>query len=265
MQLCLPAFVRRRDEAGPIGIVGSLASRAGPRQHDALMANDEPRRARRFRAVLFDFGDTLFSRAAGARALVEVAAGLGVVVTDERATALWRHILDRAITPEEMALARDLSAEAHRREWTRLYSLADEITPGIGAALYAREIDPRGWMPHPDAVATLDRLRGSGCMIGVVSDTGWDIRPVFALAGLLDRIDSFVLSFEHGAVKPAAELFLAACSDLGVAPEEVLMVGDNPTTDGGAARAGLTVLVLPVGAATRRGALDPVLDLVLAG
>jgi HAD superfamily hydrolase (TIGR01509 family) len=227
------------------------------------MANDASR-ARRLRAVLFDFGDTLFSRAAGPRAVVDVAAGLGVAVSDERATALWKHILDRAVSPEEMALARDLSPEAHRREWTRLYSLADDLAPGMGERLYGREIDPGGWKAHPDAARTLDRLRRAGCRIGVVSDTGWDIRPVFGRAGLLDLVDAFVLSFEHGAVKPAPALFLAACSELSVAPEETLMVGDNPTTDGGAARAGLTALILPGDAAIRPGSLDPVLHLVLA-
>jgi HAD superfamily hydrolase (TIGR01509 family) len=218
----------------------------------------------RFRAVLFDFGDTLFTRGAGARALVEAAAGLGVAVSDERATELWRHILARAVSPEEMALARDLSSAAHRREWTRLYSLADEIAPGLGTALYGREIDPRGWKAHPDARHTIERLRRAGCKVGVVSDTGWDIRPVFALAGLLDLVDVFVLSFEHGAVKPAPALFLSACSELGVSPAETLMIGDNPTTDGGAARAGLTALILPTDAATDAGYLDPVLHLVLA-
>lgn len=217
----------------------------------------------RFRAALFDFGDTLFARAAGARALIETAAALGAEVDEERALALWQRILARAISPEEMALARDLSAEAHRREWTRLYSMADEIAPGMGPALYAREIEPSRWAPHPDARAVLERLRRAGVAIGVVSDTGWDIRPVFARAGLEALVDVFVLSFEHGAVKPTPALFTAACDALGVAPGETLMIGDNPITDGGAVRAGLTVLLLPPDAATRPRALDQVLPLVL--
>lgn len=219
-------------------------------------------RASGFRAVLFDFGDTLFTRAAGARAIVETAAELGARVEPERAAVLWCEILARAVTPEEMALARDLSPEAHRREWTRLYSLADEIAPGMGAALYARETDPARWAPHPDARRILLELRQDGLAIGVVSDTGWDIRPVFTLAGLGELIDAFVLSFEHSAVKPAPELFLSACAALRVAPSEALMVGDNPVTDGGAVRAGLPVLLLPAKSITRPGGLDPVLHLV---
>lgn len=217
----------------------------------------------RLRAVLFDFGDTLFRRAAGARAIVEEAAKLGVDVAPEPAERLWREILARAIAPEEMALARDLSAAAHRREWTRLYSMADELAPGMGAALYARETDPGRWAAHPDARWVLEELRAAGVAIGVVSDTGWDIRPVFDRAGMRHLIDAFVLSFEHGAVKPAPELFLAACTTLGVAPAEALMVGDNPLTDGGAVRGGLPVLLLPAEAILQRGGLEPVIRLVL--
>jgi HAD superfamily hydrolase (TIGR01509 family) len=217
----------------------------------------------RFRAVLFDFGDTLFARAGGARAVVETAAALGAEVDEARAASLWRRILTRAVSAEEMALARDRSAEAHRREWTRLYAMAEEIAPGMAAALYAREIDASRWTPHPDARSVLERLRRAGVRIGVVSDTGWDIRPVFALAGFDRLVDAFVLSFEHGVVKPAPALFTAACAALAIAPAETLMVGDNAVTDGGAVRAGLTVLLLPPEAATRPRALDPVLHLVL--
>lgn len=45
---------------------------------------------------------------------------------------------------------------------------------------------------------------------------------------------------EHGAAKPAASIFHAACTRLGLAPEHVLHVGDDPWLDiAGAAEAGL--------------------------
>ena len=47
-------------------------------------------------------------------------------------------------------------------------------------------------------------------------------------------------SREHGAAKPQASIFLAACARLGHAPGEVLHVGDHVEADvAGAARAGL--------------------------
>ena len=101
--------------------------------------------------------------------------------------------------------------------------------------------------------------------VGVVSDTGWDIRPVFVHHGLDRFVDAFVLSCEHGDVKPAPGLFLAACAALGVAPEHTLMVGDNPLSDGGAVDAGMSTLLLPVAEPGRRRGLDAVLRLVGLG
>ena len=61
-----------------------------------------------------------------------------------------------------------------------------------------------------------------------------------ARMGLAHHFSAFVHSREHGAAKPEASIFLAACERLGCAPGEVLHVGDHPEADVvGAARAGL--------------------------
>jgi putative hydrolase of the HAD superfamily len=95
-----------------------------------------------------------------------------------------------------------------------------------------------------------------------VSDTGWDVQQVFAEYDFDRYVRTYVMSFQHGATKPAPQLFHRACDDLGVAPRETLMVGDNYLTDGGAAAAGLTALVLPpVPTGSPRG-LDVVLRIL---
>src|SRR5205085_474493 len=176
------------------------------------------------RAVLFDFGDTLFGRTGAHRAIVQAAAELGEPVDEPTARALWAEIQARARTPEELARGRDLSPDAHRACWTALYSRLDEVVPGLGKALYEREIDPLGWEPFPDSELVLRTLRSAGVPVGVVSDTGWDIRPVFAAHGLTELVDVFALSCEHGVTKPAPPLFEAACAGLGVAPAQTLVV-----------------------------------------
>jgi FMN phosphatase YigB (HAD superfamily) len=198
-----------------------------------------------FGAVLFDFGDTLFQRRGGYLAVVDAAGQLGADVSDAAAARLWDAIQTEARTPAELAKGRDLDPDRHREAWTDLYRRADAVAPGMAEILYQREIDPASWIPFSDTMWALGSLRLAGVPIGVVSDTGFDIRPVFALAGCLDDIGSFVLSYEHGIAKPAPALFVAACAELGVTPAETLMVGDNPLTDGGAAAAGLTAVVLP--------------------
>ena len=213
-------------------------------------------------AVLFDFGETLFSRGDGPQAVVDLARERGVEVDLARAGELWDEIQSRGRSPEEMAKGRDLSASAHRACWTALYALADVLAGGVGEALYEREISPAGWTPVPDAEPTLRALRRAAVPVGVVSDAGWDIRPVFAHHGLLELVDAFVLSYEHGAVKPAPGLFAAGSSALGVTPEQTLVVGDNALADGGAVDAGLPVLLLPVAEPGRPRGLDAVLRLL---
>lgn len=196
-------------------------------------------------AVLFDFGDTLFRRAGEARGIVEIGEAHDCSIDAGAAAAVWEQIHERAKSPEEIALARDLSPEAHRREWTRLFSMADGLLPGMGRALYERETDPEKWVPYSDTRSCLEDVRDRGAKVAVVSDTGWDIRSVFSTHGLDAFVDVWVLSYEHGAVKPAAELFQSACNQLKVAPQDAIMVGDNAMTDGGAAAVGIPTLILP--------------------
>ena len=214
----------------------------------------------RLRAVLWDFGDTLFRRAGEHRSIMDAAASLGHTVDEETARRLWADIQTAARSAEERAKGRDLSAELHRLCWTALYRAADVIGAGLAEALYEMEADPKRWLPYADTVPVVDELAARGVPMGVVSDTGFDIRPIFENHGL--RMQTFVLSYEHGALKPAPELFQLACRDLDVEPSETLMVGDNPITDAGAILSGLPTYLLPPAADRPERGLDAVLRII---
>jgi HAD superfamily hydrolase (TIGR01509 family) len=218
-----------------------------------------------FDAVLFDAGDTLVRLPAEPGALLLAAAeDLGVPVDPSAAEEVWRRVLAGAGTPEELAKGRDLSPGRHRTVWTDLYarSGADDLAPGLSDALYAVTVDPASWEAFPDAVPTLRALRSRGVRVGVVSDTGFDLRPVFDRLQLSPWLDTVVLSCEHGACKPEPRVFRNVCAELGVEPAATLMVGDNPLTDGGAVAAGLAVLLLPAPTAAGARGLGHVLSLV---
>ena len=200
------------------------------------------------RGVLFDVGDTLVRLDAGAGALVGRAArALGVEVDPEAAAGVWSRVLVEASTPEELGKGRDLSLDRHREVWTELYRRcgADELAPNLAAAVYDATVRADGWIAFPDALEVLRGLKRAGIPVGVVSDTGFDLRPVLRRTGLAPYLDTVLMSYEHGRCKPDVGVFRAACQALGVDPARVLMVGDNPHTDGGAAPAGLTTLLLP--------------------
>ncbi len=195
-------------------------------------------------AVLFDWGDTLFRKPSAPDVIVEFARERGLWVDRGRAERLWNELWEASKTAEEHAKGRDLSPEGHRRVWTELLARAEALVPGVATVLYERVMDPARWRPYADAGPTLRALRQRGVKVGVVSNVPSDLRPFFARHGLADLVDAFVLSGEQGVAKPDPALFLAACRALGTRPDQTLMVGDDPVSDGGAARAGLRLHVL---------------------
>jgi putative hydrolase of the HAD superfamily len=131
--------------------------------------------------------------------------------------------------------------------WVALYSDAgcERLAPGLSEELYALTVSAESWEAFPDTVPTLKALQDRGLRVGVVSDTGFDLRPALDLLGLSPFLDAVVMSYEYGVCKPAPKVFRTACDQLRVHPERTLMVGDNPLTDSGAVAAGMYVFLLP--------------------
>ena len=72
-----------------------------------------------------------------------------------------------------------------------------------------------------------------------------DLRPEFRAADLDRFVDAYVLSFEHSMQKPDAAMFDLALGALGLQARDVIMVGDDPRRDGGAALVGIRTLLVP--------------------
>ena len=79
---------------------------------------------------------------------------------------------------------------------------------------------------------------------------------------MAELIHTFVLSGEHGTIKPELRLFELALDAVGVTPDRALMVGDNYLNDGAAIDAGIRTLLLPpVPSGASRG-LSMIVELV---
>ncbi|WP_406151149.1 HAD family hydrolase [Streptomyces sp. NBC_01012] len=205
------------------------------------------------KGVLFDFSGTLFH-------IESVEAWLRAVL-DDRGTAVERAEFEhwtRGLTdagalpggpapvriPASLSAAwagRDRSARTHREAYTGLARQVDLPDPGLYDALYERHMSPAAWRPYPDAAEVLRGLRRNGVRVGIVSNIGWDLRPVFRAHGLDELVDLYVLSYEHGVQKPDPSLFRTACSRLGCDAADVVMVGDDRHADAGAADVGCEV------------------------
>ncbi len=90
--------------------------------------------------------------------------------------------------------------------------------------------------PYPDVPQALERLARTRRLAVLTNGTA-DV----ALIGLGDYFAFSLSAVEHGAAKPSACIFHAACRRLDVEPAQVLHVGDDPDADvRGAREAGLT-------------------------
>jgi putative hydrolase of the HAD superfamily len=222
--------------------------------------------------VLFDFSGTLLRIEPAVSWLRTVLSRAGIELPEaelarraaalEEAGALPGGSTPRAVPPGLRPLwrERDRDAVRHRALYTGLARQVPLPRPELYDALYDRHREPAAWQPYPDAAHVLRELAGRGVAVAVVSNIGWDLRPVFRFHGLDGWVRCYALSYEHGVQKPDPRLFRVACEALELRPREVLMVGDDPTADGGAAALGCAVhLVEHLPVAERPDGLRPVL------
>ncbi|MEU2911416.1 HAD family hydrolase [Streptomyces massasporeus] len=217
-------------------------------------------------AVLFDFSNTLFQMIDLETWLRRVGTACGrLAVLDEPGAVaeISEQLRDAFRLPAVVALqdGRDLSPERHRRAMLGWWERVDFLR-GAEDAAYRELTAPDAWAPYPDTEPVLRALRERGLRVAIVSDFAWDLRTHLTHHGLDALVDACVISCEHGREKPDPQLFLKACADLGSDPRATLMVGDNPTRDGGATACGLRTYVLPAEPRTGERGLADVLRLV---
>jgi putative hydrolase of the HAD superfamily len=229
------------------------------------------------KAVLFDFSGTLLRIEPVRSWLGAVLAGRfpALRVSEEELDRYAGLLADAGALPgggdplrippglAELWATRDESAARHRAAYTGLSRQVELPEDALHDELYARHMTPAAWQPYPDAAEVLRALHTRGVAVGVISNIGWDLRPVFREHGLDRYVDAYVLSYEYGIQKPDPRLFRTACEAVGQHPAQVLMVGDDRRADGGAAALGCAVhFVDPLPADERPDALRPVLGLL---
>jgi HAD superfamily hydrolase (TIGR01509 family) len=115
-------------------------------------------------------------------------------------------------------------------------ALGLDVTAAVIGEVAQRHLD--AWTPHirhhDDAALALRALRAQGLKIGLLSNTHWPasfFEHFLARDGLDTLIDvrAYTSNMEHS--KPHPEAFKYVLSQLGVAPERAVMVGDRPRDD----------------------------------
>ncbi len=190
------------------------------------------------RGVLFDYGNTLIpygqrQRDAVGGALAEFVSaeipGVEVPRAREALKAAWLELYRQRLDTQEESDPRDvlrlsfraLGAEAdeadHVPRGIRVMhdSFVDSVVPGEGAEEVLRGVKDRGYRT------------------GLLSNysQGDAIRASLGNLGFDRWLDVVLVSSDMGLVKPHPEIFIEAARLMGLAPEEIVYVGDNPSAD----------------------------------
>lgn len=224
------------------------------------------------RAVGFDLDGTLFDhRGSATIGLDALLTSIGSEPSQEGRRA-WFAAEDQQF---ELWRSGRITFQEQRRQRLRT------VLPALGAIvpddrdaideLFERYIRKyrAAWRAFHDSVAVVTSLRRAGYRIGVLTNGTQQQVDKLRRIGLLDLLDVVCTSERIGFNKPEPGAFLASASELGVAPEECLFVGDNAEHDvAGALSVGMQALLVDrygkhaSGIAT---ALDAVLTSELTG
>ena len=204
------------------------------------------------RAVLFDFGGTLYDYRAlepGDReCLLALASWAGVKAEPDAVRLAYRDAMRRAFRsylPRRYYLHRDLFRDA-----------ASGMIESFGLAALDEHLDRyremqwelhrRDFVLREGVVETLVELRARGLHVGLVSNIDDDqLTHLMALAGLEPYFDSMLSSQQAGSCKPDPAIYAEAVRRAGCKPEEALFVGDTLAQDiAGANNAGLRSALL---------------------
>lgn len=204
------------------------------------------------RAVLFDFGGTLYDYTSLARAEAESLAALagwaGLTTSPSDLVRAHRDAMRsvfRSYVPRAFYLHRDLFRDAVAAGLESLGARPDtallERYRALQWDLHRRDIALRDGV-----VDTLGALRARGLHTGIVSNIDDDqLDHLLDATGLRPHFDAILSSERAGSCKPDPTIFATALASAGCAPGEALFVGDTLQQDvAGANRAGLRSVLL---------------------
>lgn len=204
------------------------------------------------KAVLFDFGGTLFdyaTTAPGERAcLLELARQAGIEADDEAVHRAYRTALKAVFyryLPQPFYFHRDLFEDALQETAARFDTrftaaqLAD-----YRVRLWQRRA--REFRLRPGVRDTLAALRGRGLHVGIVSNADNDhFAHLMHLSGLDACVDAALTSEDARSCKPDQAIFSLAMDRAGCAPDQTWFVGDSLQQDvAGANRAGMHAVLI---------------------
>jgi len=168
----------------------------------------------RAKAVLFDLDGTLIDSVGAYLEVARIVAqphGLEVIERHVRQALATGNNFWRDVVPEDRkdahAIMKALPAHA-MREWPRVLRERGKVFEGTAR--------------------TLDAIKRLGIRLGIVSGARPEVLELLRKNNVLDSFDLIVLGVDVSSRKPDPEGIVKCLSELGVAPDAAVYVGDTP-------------------------------------
>ena len=189
------------------------------------------------KAVLFDFGETLFEPLSDIherRNLLEVKRIVGVAIPDDEFVDGYRRAKNETVAEfsnRSFFLHQDMIATALR---TYLESFGKDASDAAVASYCEaqRRAVVDSIRPREDCVLMLTRLKQFGLELAIVSniDNSW-MDPIIERFNLLDWFSLILTSETAKSCKPDARIFESAMKKMNRIAKECLFVGDSELND----------------------------------
>jgi HAD superfamily hydrolase (TIGR01549 family) len=225
------------------------------RQNTGQPSNYYPLTLDGIRAILFDLDGTLrHSRPSFNHALFDFAAEFGVpqVAEGRRRALRWAHYYF-ASSPEvirdsrKYGIDRDAFMTNYLRRYLVVYGCEPERARRVAPMIYdsmSSRLETQDCV-DPETPETLERLKGAGFTLGVVSNREQCFQDLLQTLGLRSFFAFTVAAGEVDSWKPDIGIFQIALDRAGSCPTCTVYVGDNYYADViGAQRAGLQPVLL---------------------
>lgn len=99
-----------------------------------------------------------------------------------------------------------------------------------------------------DVAPALKKMRGAGMKVGLVTNCGANVPPLFESHPISELFDTMVYSSSEGITKPEPEIYIRGCRNLGFQPGECVFVGDGDNDELiGSSEAGLRTIKIDRG------------------
>jgi putative hydrolase of the HAD superfamily len=165
---------------------------------------------------------------------------------------------------------RPTSESAERQRWrgivTSIFTDVPDADGSLFRTLWNHFAQPENWRLFDDVLLVLSALGQRGLRLAVASNFDRRLHAIRAAHLPLAVCEQTFISSEIGYPKPDPRFFSAAAQQLGLPPDEILLVGDDWTNDIlGAQAAGWKARFLDrKGRANKQGAIKTLAELLLS-